>query len=169
MSLLEKILQNRENIQKSDYEDLTPVKPNSYVNSNNTFINIQFNLVVTLVVFSSIIIVCLFGFLISICLPKKMIPKNCRKLRRDNTIYDFHSVSVQPQRQLIRQVPPPLPASSPPRILNINKQQKARQQVPVQQQQQLIEHQINRITKLQNDQESIITIDPSVVILSEQS
>ena len=98
-----------------------------------------------------------------------MIPKNCRKLRRDNTIYYFHSVSVQPQRQLIRQFPPPLPASSPPRILNINKQQKARQQVPVQQQQQLIEHQINRITKLQNDQESIITIDPSVVILSEQS
>ena len=159
MSLLEKILHSRKHFPKSDYEDLTSVEPNSMVNSNNTFINVQFNLVVTLVVFSSIIMLCLLGFLVCIFLPKKMVHKNCRKLRRDNTIYDFHSVNVQPQIQLTRPLPPPVPANLPRRINNRHHQQASGPQ------QQATEHQQEfRHIQSQNDQNSI---NPSVITLDD--
>jgi hypothetical protein len=75
--LLEKILRHQENSDtgvqeyKNMYEVYNPINLKSLghtnVHSNNTFINIQFNLVVTIVIFSSIIIVFLVGIVLSIC------------------------------------------------------------------------------------------------------
>ncbi len=166
--LLDKILRHQENSDtgvqeyKNMYEVYNPINLKSLghtnVHSNNTFINIQFNLVVTIVIFSSIIIVFLVGIVLSICLPKNFIPKKCRKLRRDNTIYDFNPYIVHQ----INQQTCPSPPSAPLTITNTNSHPQTHQQHNDLRHQQVIQAQNHQ------DHYSIITIDPSVILMSDK-
>jgi hypothetical protein len=127
-NLLEKILQSQEMKNVKEYMNLNensnplPVNQESniypIINSNNSFIEVQFNLVITLVVLSVTIIA-----LLMVTLFLKYWPDNCKcskKLHSSYTIYNMLPISHPANNQnrctgsleLARPTAPPPPAPS---------------------------------------------------------
>jgi hypothetical protein len=131
-NLLEKIRQSQEMKNVKEYENSYPLPVNQdsnvypIINSNNTFIEVQFNLVITLVVLSFTIIAILMAIFFYKYLPDKY---KCRQYRWRNNV-----TSLLPIRQAANnlnsstrpQVSAPfLPSGSPPSLPNNKRHQQS--------------------------------------------